>query len=268
MNKKFLRVMSLLLSVMMFFGCVVVANAEEATEKITVSIRVEGRTKNLANREIPVPKSTTVKEIIDGANLDVEYDEKYNNDIVSVKGEQETKSEWQYAVGGKIRKEDISVYKVEEGTEIILFNAAENAVMPSWNADEVAVSGVITFMGTDKNGATAPIDDATILWEVAALRESHKTDKKGKIYLPQESLEAGRHSVQIEKLNNEGVPTVVRFAPGTEIDVPKIEAGEKGEMTLFDEIYYFFLDIFEGIVEVWKFYINAIVGLFKGNSAE
>ncbi len=261
MNKKIVRIMSFVLSVMMLFSCVVVANAAESTEKITVSIRVEGTNKTLKDKDIRVPESSTVKEIIDAANLDVKYAEANPDDITEVMGESEISgSEWQYAVGGTIRKEAVSQYKVEEGTEIVLFNATEDAVMPSWNADEVALSGIITFTGTDKNGAAAPIEGATIIWEGSS--ENYVTDAKGKIYLPKEALKAGNHTVQIEKKNGKGIPTVVRFETAEQINVSEIVGEDKGELTFFDEVYNFFLDIFEGIVEVWAFFISEILGLF------
>lgn len=272
MNKKLVRFVSVLLSVMMIFACALSVSAEEAgaetpapVEKINVTIRVEGLTKTLADKEVRVEKSSTVKEIIDAANLDVVYADD-SLVIKSVKGESAvTASVWQYAVGGTIKMDAIDAYKVEEKTEIVLFNAAANAVMPSYNADEIALSGVITFTGTDKTGAVAPIEGATITWETRSGDVTYKTDAAGKVYLPQEVLKAGRHSVKISKVNESNVPTVVRFTAGTEIEVPELEDIKGEEKPFFDQVYDFFYSILKGVVEVWAFFINAIIGLFKGN---
>ena len=68
MNKKFIRIMSVLLSVMVLFSCAISASA---AEKINVTVRVEGISKNLADKELVVDKNSTVKEVIDAAMLDV-----------------------------------------------------------------------------------------------------------------------------------------------------------------------------------------------------
>ncbi len=272
MNKKFVRLVSVLLSVMVLFACAFTVSAEEGTtpapaEKIDVTIRVEGLSKTLADKEIVVDKSSTVKAVIDAANIDVVYAED-SLTIKSVKGESTvTSSQWQYAVDGAIKMDAIDTYKLEDDAEIVLFNASTDAVMPSYNADEVAISGVITFTGTDKAGVVAPISGLTVKWETKSGDIKYTTDADGKIYLAQDALNAGKHTVEISKVNAYSVPTVVRFNAGTEIEVPELEDVEKEVKTLFEQIYDFLYSIFKGFVEVWSFYINAIVGLFGGKAA-
>ncbi len=260
MNKKFIRVISLLLSVMVIFTCAVSASAEEP-EKIEVSIRVEGLDKTLANKEVKVAKDSTVKDVLETAALDVTYTAE--GKVASVKGEAVvTSSQWQYAVDGVIKSEDVSACKVADDADIVLFNATSDAVIPSFNADEIELSGVITFVGTNKSGAKAPIVGAEIKWETKSGFATYTTDKDGKIFLAQDVLTEGDHTVEIMKKNAYGVPQIVRLEAGTEIEVDEIEEGEKEVTTLFDDIYNFFYSIFKGIVEVWGFYLNAILGLF------
>ncbi len=269
MNKNFVRLISVLLSVMMFFTCAVATSAEEGTapapqEKIEVSIRVEGLTKTLADKEVVIDKLSTVKAVIDAAGIDVVYAEDLIT-IKSVKGEAEVAtSKWQYAVDGAIKTAAINAYALDKDAEIVLFNATEDAVMPSIVADEIAVSGVIQFNGTDKNGVTAPISGATIKWETKSGNATYTTDKAGKVYLTQAELSKGDHTVEISKLNVYDVPEVVRFDAGTEIEVPEVEDTVNAPKTLFEEIYDLLYSILKGVVEVWKFYINAIIGLFGG----
>jgi len=158
-------------------------------------------------------------------------------------------------------------YKVEKDAEIVLFNATADAVLPSFDAEEIEISGVITFVGTDKAGSKAPIANAEIKWETKSGYVTYTTDKDGKIYLAQDVLTEGDHTMEISKKNAYGVPTVVRFDAGTEVEVEELEDVQKEEKSFFDQVYDFFYSILKGVVEVWKFYFNAIVGLFGGNKA-
>lgn len=261
MNKKFIRVISLLLSVMVLFTCAISVSAEETTEKIEVSIRVEGIEKTLANKEVKVDKDSTLKDVLETAALDVTYTAE--GQIASVKGEAvKTSSQWQYAVDGAIRSEDVAAYKLTADADVVVFNATQDAVIPSFSADEIELSGVITFVGTNRAGVKAPIIDAEVKWETKSGFSTYTTDKDGKIYLSQDVLTKGDHTVEIMKKNAYGVPQIVRFDAGTEIEVEEVEANKKENLTMFEEIYNFFYSIFKGVVEVWSFYINAILGLF------
>lgn len=271
MNKKFIRLVSIMLSVMVLFSCMLTVSAEEGetpapAEKIEVSIRVEGLQKTLADKEIKVDKASTLASVLEAAALDVTYTAE--GAIASVKGESTvTTSQWQYAVDGVIKSESAASYKVENDAEIVLFNATADAVIPSFDAEEVEISGVITFVGTDKAGAKAPIANAEIKWETKSGYVTYTTDKDGKIYLAQDVLTKGDHTIEISKKNAYGVPTVVRFDAGTEVEVEELEDNAGEVKTLFEQIYDFFYSILKGVVEVWGFYINALVGLFGGNKA-
>lgn len=267
MNKKIIRLISILLSALVLFSCVITVSAEEAeapapAEKIKVEIRVEGVEKTLADKEIKVDASSTIKDILEAAALDVTYTA--DGAIASVKGENTvTTSVWQYAVDGAIKSEAVSSCKVEKDAEIIVFNATADAVIPSFDAEEIALSGVITFVGTDKSGTKAPIVNATVKWEVDSAFVSYTTDKNGRVYLAKDVLTTNEdHTIEIIKKNAYGVPMVVRFDAGTEVSVEELEDNAGEVKTLFEEIYDFFYSIFKGIVEVWGFYINAILGLF------
>jgi autonomous glycyl radical cofactor GrcA len=116
MNKKFIRLMSVILSVMVLFSCAVSASAEEGTEpapaeKIDVTVRVEGVDKNLADKEIIVDKNSTVKAVIDAASLDVLYAED-GVTIKSVKGGFEY-SELPVVVRYFIKKTDGKIFEID-----------------------------------------------------------------------------------------------------------------------------------------------------------
>lgn len=268
MNKKFMRIISVILSVMMIFSCVITASAEEtpSTERIKVTVRVEGLSKQLAKVTVFADKSSTVKEIVDAASVKAVYDDSL--DIVSVKDEAEkSTSQWQYAVNGAIKTAAIDTVTIEGDAEIVLFNATSDAVMPSINAEDVELTGVITITGTDKNGASAPVADATVTWKINTTVKSFVTDAAGKIYLAEADITSGKHDITVSKVNQYNVPVVVRLDEGAEVDVPEFEEGEVTEKTLFEQVYDFLYSIFKGIIEVWVFYITAIGGLFGGENA-
>lgn len=262
MNKKFLKVISFILSVMMIFSCAIVASAEGdapvVTERIRVRIRVEGLTSQLASKDVYVNKSSTVKAVIDGAGLDVFYAPD-SLVINSVKSELAvTASKWQYAVDGAIRKEAIDAYTLDKNCEIVLFNASENAVMPSIVADDVASSGVLKINGTDKNGVVAPIADAEITWETKTGDKTFTTDAKGQIYLAEDDVTKGKHDVQIKKCDANNVPVVVRFDKGAELEVTDSVEAPIGGTSIFMQVYNFIYDILKGVIEVWAFYLSEI----------
>ena len=264
MNKKFTRVISLILSVMMIFACAVTAGAEEAatpSSKIDVSIRVEGCEKNLDNKHFSVEKLTTLKAAIDAAGLEIVYAED-GLTIKSVKGEAEkTTSKWQYAVNGVIVKDKLNAFVLKENSEIILYNATEDAVIPMADATDAATGGVVTFYSVDSDGKKTGIAGATVKWEkgktllgVSEFSE-YKTDAKGRILISDAAeLRSGDHAVEIIKTNAYDGPEVVRMS-NMKVNVPELE-------NLFEEIYDFLYTILKGVVEVWGFYINAILGLF------
>lgn len=270
MNKKFIRILSLVLSVMMLFSCAVVASAEgegtdapAVTEKITVTVRVEGLLKQLAKKNVVIDKSSTVKAVIDAAAVNVVYELDSTTDIYAVKEEVEgTYSEWQYAVDGVIKTDAIDTVRLENNCEIVLYNASPDAVFPAINADELVTTGVILFTGTDKNGAVAPIKDLKVEWETKTGEKVFTTDNAGKIYLLEDEFTKGKHDIEISKLNDYNVPAVVRLDKNTEIDVPEFEGGDQTEKTLFEQVYDFLYDILKGVIDVWTFYFKAIIGLF------
>ena len=275
MNKKFIRVLSFVLSVMMLFACVITASADEGTtttQQINVVIKVEGLSKNLAEKEFKVNKLSTVKAVIDAAGIDVVYAED-GITIKSVKGEGEIKtSKWQYAVDKVIQTAKINACVLEKDAEIILYNATEDAVIPSFDATDVATGGIVVFTGTDKAGNKSAITGATVKWQsekgitglISPKFSEYTTDSKGRIIISDVAeLYEGKHAVEIMKTNAYDVPEVVRV--GTiEVEVPKLDSTEVQNKTLFEEIYDMLYSILKGVIEVWSFYINAIIGLFGG----
>lgn len=264
MNKKFLRIISIILSVMVIFGCAITASADDtgAPETITVTVRVEGLSKQLAERKVTVSKLSTVKAIVDSATIGVTY---YTDStkISHVMTEAAvTASEWQFAVDGVIKAEAIDAVRVDKDCEIVLYNASPDAVMPSFVADEVASTGVVKFNGTNKNGVTAPIEGATVTWETKSGEKEFITDAKGNIYIGQEDLTKGAHDISISKINEYNVPVVVRLDDGAEVDVAEIADSGDSDRSVFTQIYEFLYDILKGVIDVWVFYFSEIGKLF------
>ena len=269
MNKKFIRILSAVLSVIMLFACAVTASADAgetppATSKVKVEIRVEGLSKTLAEKEITVDKLSTLKAAIDAAGLDVVY-EADNVTIKSVKGESEvTSSDWQYAVDGVIKTNKLNELVIQDNIEVIIYNATTDAVIPSFDAKDVAEGGVVIFNGTDKSGNKAPIKGATVKWETKSGFSTYTTDSKGRILIADVAeLYEGDHDVEIMKVNSNDVPEIVRM-DDMEVNVPKLGAVDNSTTSIFEEIYDFIFSILKGVIEVWAFYLNAIIGFFQG----
>ena len=269
MNKKFARVLSFILSVMMIFSCAIVASADGAPidERITVTVRVEGLTKQLDKKTVVTDKSSTVKSIIDAAEVNVVYEMNSVTDIYAVKGETEaTYSEWQYAVNGAIKTDAIDALRIDESCEIVLYNASPDAVFPTVDAEEVELSGVITFTGKDKDGVVAPIKDLKVQLETKSGDKVFTTDKSGKIYLSEEDLQKSgtsySHDIAISKTNDYNVPVVVRLDKNAEVEIPEYNGTSQSDRTLFEQVYDFLYEILKGVIDVWVFYLSAIGGLF------
>lgn len=254
MNKKFLRVMGIILSVVMLFSFAVVANA--ATGKVTV--RVEGIEGYINSASKYITSARTLKDILKEIDVDVVFADN-SDEIISVEGEAATdNSKWHVLVNSAFVTSDFSSYIIDGETVIVLCNAAEDVVCPQIEDGELASSGILTFNGIDKNGDVAPLAGLKVIWDNAT---SFTTDKDGKIYIPIEYLEKGDHEIAISKVNADKVPTVVRLAKGETVNVGEIDLEEKEEESSFQGIYDFFYSIFKGIVEVWAFYLSAIAGL-------
>lgn len=254
MNKKLVRVLSVVLSVVMLFSFAVVAGAKDTKARSKVVVRAEGITKYLDSDYMYISGATSLKEILEEIDLDVVFAED-SDAIISVENEEATEfSKWQVAVDGAIVTADFDEYIINEDSNVVVYNAAEDAVVPQIDDSELASTGVLVFNGIDKNGNSAPISGLKVVWD----GKNYTTDKDGKIYLSLEQLEKGDHEVSISKVNSNKVPSVIRLAPETTIEVGEIETGNNGELSTFDEIYNFFYDIFKGIIDVWVFYLTEI----------
>ncbi len=254
MNKKILRIMSVILSVVMLFGCAVTASA--ASSKITV--RVEGLNEYIDSDDQYITSEKTLREVLKAAEVDVVFAEG-SDVILSVEGEEATEhSKWQVAVNGAIVNFDIDEYVIDSDSLVVLFNAAEDAVMPQIDDSELSSAGILVFNGIDKNGDTAPIGNLKVVWDDV---KTYTTDKDGKIYISENYLAEGEHKIAISKVNGNKVSVIVRLDPDATVEVEAIEGTDKEETSTFDEIYSFFYDIFKGIVDVWVFFLSAIGGL-------
>lgn len=266
MNKKIIKILSIVLSFIMLFGTALTVGAEgetpAPTEKVTVRIRVEGLSKNLTEKVLTFDKNITLKDLILNANLNaVISDDGKSINSVMLEGASTLGSVWGYAVDGVIGKETVDNYIVTKDINLVLYNATPDAVMPEVKYDEVETTGVVEFIGTDKDGNKAPIANASIIWNGEARAE--KTDSDGKIYLGKDEIKKGDYSVQISCVNENNIPKVVRFDKNAEVEIDDVKDKDSSDKNIFERAYDFLYSILKGVIEVWAFYIKALIGLFS-----
>ncbi len=255
MNNKLVRVLSIVLSVVMLCSFAVVASAKDTKATGLVPVIVEGLSETLEQDTRLLTSEKSLRAFLE--SLDYVVFAEGSDAIVSVKDELATEnSKWQVAVNDVIVTSAFSDFVVDGDDKVVIFNAAEDAVIVSFDKTELESAGILVFNGTDKNGNTAPVAGLKVVWD----DKNFTTDKDGKIYLSKDNLEAGAHTVSVSKLNANKVPAVVRITADA-IYVEEVEAEEKEEITKFDEIYKFFYDIFQGFVDVFMFFVTAIGGL-------
>ncbi len=88
--------------------------------------------------------------------------------------------------------------------------------------------GILKFTSTDttydENSAPIkkvnPVVGAVVSWSYDKNKTAeYTTDENGEIIIPSAQREKGTHSIQINRYTEDGLPTVLRFAPGFTYDV-------------------------------------------------
>jgi hypothetical protein len=234
--KRFKRVLSVVLAVVMLCAIGVTASAEQI---ISVSLRIEGIDNNLYFDTVDLYLATGEKAVvidllkyIDGkaGAPDITITQgSYGDYVSSVDGLSEYANAemdgWMFMVNGVSPDVGMSAYELLDGDVVVLYYSDAYGIgfqTPEVDIAKLLTTGLVTFTSRDTTydedwnpvTVTNPVVGAGVQWD----GESYETNEQGQIAVPKV---AGYHDVSIEKYDvTTGIPLVLRLAPGYKIFVP------------------------------------------------
>lgn len=259
--KMFKKSLSVILAVMMIFGCMSVMAF--AANDVTVSLRIEGITECLYYGKVTVDSDATVLDVIktadekDDSLTVTTVESKYGDYITTINGITAGSytaikwDGWSYMVDGKSPDVGVSAYTVSNGDAIVMYYGDPwNTGMqyPSINTSDLS-DGEISFASMDTvyddnwNAVTkeCAVTDYTLTWGYNGKTVKITPDENGVCKIPYKHLTIGKHTVQIEKYDEKtGLPTVLRYAPDFTVSI-----------SIWEGIAAFFKMIFETIMSVF-----------------
>lgn len=228
----------LLLVLSVLFTVSAVAASAQSTMNIT--LRIEGIQSCMFYKTEAVPYTgsltlQTALKYIDQNEDSIAITGLDSNFISDINGDSSAKfggwDGWLY----KVDNQDISVgidsYALKDGDSVLLYYGDPYGVgmqFPVADTSKIA-DGIIKFTSTDTtydangNAAVAvnPVVGATVTWNYENTSAAYTTDANGEIRIDPSQLTAGGHGVQIAKINEAGLPLVLRFAPDYVITVDR-----------------------------------------------
>lgn len=204
-------------------------------ETVTVSLRVEGISENLAvwkdaqvaGKAGELTAADAVRALVGEENY-VETEGPYGVYFTSLYGEEEglgAYGGWNYCVNGQSPSVSMGQYVLEGGEDIVVYYGDLNTLYPAVAVEEGVLTLTASGWQEGEDGewvqVESPIPGVTVYWDGEELGQ---TGEDGSIALPQD--EPGEHSVQIRKdgeaiEGEEGrfMPAVVRLAADTTVTV-------------------------------------------------
>lgn len=218
-------------------GCL--AATASAGEGKTVRLRIEGISAGVCDREYRTDADALdafLKEA-DAASEDFELtiaESEYGAYISAVNGDREGAfggyEGWLVAVNGKDPGVGMSSVGLSDGDSIVVYYADPfEAGFQFPEADlERLEEGVIRFTSSDTvydedynpSVAVNPVSDMIVKWYTGETDcKEYRTDGNGEIRIDGELLKAGGHRVEYYKYDSNGLPLVLRNAPGYTVTV-------------------------------------------------
>lgn len=217
----------------------VTAAADEETK--TVNLRIEGISGSYCDSDFKTDKSTLYEffKDADGQSDDFaitiveseygDYISAVNDDAAGAFGSYEG---WLFTVNGKDPGVGMDSVEVKDGDCVVLYYGdpfGAGFQFPEADLSKLA-DGVITFTSKDTvydadyNASVVvnPVSDMTVKWYTGEKDyKEYKTDANGAISIDCEFLTVGEHRVVYDKYNADGLPLVLRSAPGYSVTVEK-----------------------------------------------
>ncbi len=264
--KMFKKTLSVTLAALTVLVCLSVS---ALAADVTVKLRIEGIDKCLFYGNVTVDAGATVLDVIKAAdetdpNLTATIiDSDYGPYLAAVNGivagayTEKKWDGWSYTVDGVSPDVGMSAFVIENGDSILMYYGDPwNTGMqyPTLKTDKLSEGKVyVTSMDTvydekwNASVAECAVTGYTLYWDGIKITP----DENGVCTLNEKMIEAGTHSVQIEKYDlKTGLPTVLRFAPDFTVTVEKTQEQEK---SFFDIIKDFINMIIDFIKSLFKF---------------
>ena len=286
--KLFKKTLCVLLSALLI-GCTALI-AFAADGEITVSLRIEGIAACLFYDDVTVPAGSCALDVLKAA--DDASDELTLTIVDSVYGEylsgvNETFAGsvapsfydgWQFIVNGEKQIDETTTYEHSMTSYIV---AADDDIVVYYN-DEFGATGFMrpvidtSKLNEGKLSFTATVTEYDADWnptlkDVAVTGytliwdgERITPDENGVVTLTQAQMSEGDHSLQIERYAENGLPTVLRYAPDFTVKIEPAaqepESEPESEPQAEQEQQNFFAKILSAI----KSFFQKIVDFFKG----
>ena len=266
--KLFKKTLCVLLAALLL-GCTALT-AFAAEGDVTVSLRVEGITDCLFYDNVTVAADATALDALkaaDAASDDLTLtvtESDYGAYLAAINGlyagSQTTKGwdGWMFRVNDEAVSVGIDAFTVSNGDSVVVYYSDEfgdtGMLYPEINLDGL-MEGKISFTSatTEYDPETweptvkqVPVTGYTLIWD----GEKIAADEEGVAHLTEAQIADGDHSVQIERYAENGLPTVLRFAPDYGVTIGSAEDPDDSQdqpQGLFARIIAFFRNLFQKI---------------------
>lgn len=216
------KIISVSLSALLMSATTATAFATE-TNDITVSLRIEGADSCILYSSYEISAGSTASDLIqyaDSLSDDVTVTGAEDGYITDVNGESAGKfggwDGWNYSVNAVAPNVGVNDYTLEDNDTVVLYYGDYPCYIPQVDTSALSSDGRLTFTALsteyDDNWnpivSTVPLVGMTVYFD----GKEYTTDSDGAVVIDEDQLTFGRHSVQVEKKNENGAPAVCRFA--------------------------------------------------------
>lgn len=261
--KMFKKSLSVILAVMMIFGCLSAAVFAQDSS-MTVSLRIEGIDSCLYYGDIVTKDGASVLDVIKLADekdssLSIDISKSTYGDYITAvngitAGSYTTKQldGWLYMVDDESPIVGVSAYRLTSGQKVVLYYGEPfNTGMqyPIMNTDKLS-DGILSFTSIDTTYdpdtwepfvAECAVNDYTLIWGYNGKTVKLTADENGICTIPYKYLTYGEHTVQIERYDAKtGLPTVLRYAPDFSVSIGFSDAITNFIRMIIDLILSFF----------------------------
>jgi hypothetical protein len=232
MKHRISKLLALPLVLVLLFGATAAGEASAAAGDQIISIRIEGIEENLYYNSavaVNLTNESTVSDVLNilAINPDVPkitaINERENSRITQIGALKEKTigdpldDGWMIRVNGKNTGRAPDMIKIGPGDELVIYYADASLLQyPEVDLTRMISDGIVTITSStetvdDKGNiyiTRTPIAEAAVTWDGMA----YTTDSNGAFII--DSTGAGiRHSIQVERYHENGLPTVLRLAP-------------------------------------------------------
>lgn len=230
------KILSVSLVAMLVSASAISAFAEE-TNKISVSLRIEGVDSCLLDANYDVSEGSTAADLIkyaDELSDDITVKGVEDGYITDVNGEAAGQfggwDGWNYCVNEAAPNVGVGDFTLSENDTVVLYYGDYPCFIPQMDKSALDSEGKITFTAQsteyDDNWnpivSTIPLEGMTVTFDDS----QYITDENGTITLSDSDFTSGKHSLQVEKKNPNGAPAVLRYPENYNVTLVKSVFGD------------------------------------------